>query len=256
MGLHIKTAKTRIPHTLEAYEGQAGFDFLGFHIQQRRVGKLHRHRRKAEYKTLIQPSRKAMQRHLDRIKTIVHAHRGAPQAALIAVLTPISRGWSMYYRACVAKRAFTRMDAQMYRLLRQWAHFRHPRKSTAWQHRRYWPRRNGRMVFSEGRGALDFHQDTVIRRHVKVRSEKSPYDGDWVYWGERLGRDPTKPQRMVRLLKRQQGRCQQCGLRFGVDDRFASIAFVQAAIKTLNARFDFCQDPTDFSEIGFAQVMR
>ena len=34
----------------------------------------------------------------------------------------------------------------------------------------------------------------------------------------RLGRDPTKPQRMVRLLKRQQGRCQLCGLRSGIED--------------------------------------
>jgi RNA-directed DNA polymerase len=55
MGLRIKTAKTRITHTLETDEGQAGFDFLGFHIQQYRVGKLHRHRRKAEYKVTAQP---------------------------------------------------------------------------------------------------------------------------------------------------------------------------------------------------------
>ena len=46
---------------------------------------------------VIQPSRKAMQRHLDRIKVIVHAHRGAPQAALIAALNPVIRGWAMNY---------------------------------------------------------------------------------------------------------------------------------------------------------------
>ena len=34
----------------------------------------------------------------------------------------------------------------------------------------------------------------------------------------RVGHDPTKPQRMVRLLKRQQGRCQWCGLRLGIED--------------------------------------
>ena len=44
-------------------------------------------------------------------------------------------------------------------------------------------------------------------RHVKVRGEKSPYDEDWIYWGVRLGRDPTKSARFIRLLKRQQGRC-------------------------------------------------
>src|SRR3990172_7902026 len=34
----------------------------------------------------------------------------------------------------------------------------------------------------------------------------------------RLGHDLTGPQRVVRLLKRQQGQCQYCGLRVGVDD--------------------------------------
>ena len=67
--------------------------------------------------------------------------------------------------------------------LRPWAHIRHPRTSTAWQHRHYWQRRKGRIVFSDGISTLDFHEDTAIRRHVKVRRETSPYDGDWVYWG-------------------------------------------------------------------------
>ena len=39
------------------------------------------------------------------------------------------------------------------------------------------------MVFSDDTSALDFHEDTAIRRHVKVRSETSAYDGDWLYWG-------------------------------------------------------------------------
>ena len=39
-----------------------------------------------------------------------------------------------------------------------------------------------------------------------------------MYGGSRLGYDPTKPQRMVRLRKRQQGRCQLCGLRFEIED--------------------------------------
>jgi RNA-directed DNA polymerase len=57
-----------------------------------------------------------------------------------------------------------------------------------------------------------------ITRHVKVRGEASPFDGDWVYWGARLGRDPTKPKRVIRLLKQQLGRCSRCGLRFTAED--------------------------------------
>lgn len=42
MGLRLKPSKTRITHTLEEYEGNVGFDFLGFHVQQYRVGKYRR----------------------------------------------------------------------------------------------------------------------------------------------------------------------------------------------------------------------
>ncbi len=54
---------------------------------------------------------------------------------------------------------------------------------------------------------------------MKVQGDKSPYNGDWVYWGERLQRDPTKPQRVLRLLKRQHGRCEICGFRFMAEDK-------------------------------------
>ena len=39
-GLELKESKTRISHTLKEYEGNIGFDFLGFTIRQFNVGKL------------------------------------------------------------------------------------------------------------------------------------------------------------------------------------------------------------------------
>jgi RNA-directed DNA polymerase len=59
-----------------------------------------------------------------------------------------------------------------------------------------------------------------------VQGDKSPgacpergrRDGDWVYWSTRLGRDPNKPRRVTRLLKRQRGCCALCGLRFTTED--------------------------------------
>src|SRR3990172_3645629 len=41
------------------------------------------------------------------------------------------------------------------------------------------------------------YADTPIQRHVKVKGQKSPYDGDWAYWIDRLGRDPSKPNRVI-----------------------------------------------------------
>jgi len=39
MGLELKPSKTKISHTLNEYEGNVGFDFLGFSIRQYETGK-------------------------------------------------------------------------------------------------------------------------------------------------------------------------------------------------------------------------
>nr|WP_231516630.1 reverse transcriptase domain-containing protein [Planktothrix paucivesiculata] len=38
MGLGLKPSKTKLTHTFKEIEGNTGFDFLGFHIQQHKVG--------------------------------------------------------------------------------------------------------------------------------------------------------------------------------------------------------------------------
>ena len=86
------------------------------------------------------------------------------------------------------------------------------------QDRRYWQQVGTYMTFSDGTSSLARYSDMPIKRHVKVRGDKSPFDGDWVYWGQRLGRDPTKPKRVTWLLKQQQGRCTRCGIRFTTED--------------------------------------
>jgi len=62
------------------------------------------------------------------------------------------------------------------------------------------------------------HQTTTVTRFVKVQGDKSTCDGDWVYWSNRLGCDPSKPRRVTRLLKRQRGCCALRGLRFTTED--------------------------------------
>src|SRR6476469_1990586 len=38
IGLELKPSKTKLTHTLNEYNGNVGFEFLGFHIQQHQVG--------------------------------------------------------------------------------------------------------------------------------------------------------------------------------------------------------------------------
>ena len=216
MGLRVKPSKTRIVHTLNEHNGQVGFDFLGFHVRQYRVGKFHTRtfRNKPGIKTIIKPSREAQRRHLKKVKDTIRQFRGSPQAALIQALNPVIRGWTRYYRACSAKKIFNRMDLHLIHSLQQWAKFRHSGKSLGWRYRRYWQPRRNAMSFTDGQACLVKYATTKVERHAKVIGEKSPYDGDWLYWGARLGKSPMYPKRKTTLLKRQQGKCHHCGLRF------------------------------------------
>ena len=62
------------------------------------------------------------------------------------------------------------------------------------------------------------HAKVEIKRHTLVKSDKSPYDGDWVYWSTRRGKDIETPTRVAILLKKQKGKCPHCGQYFTSSD--------------------------------------
>ncbi|MFM6399078.1 MAG: HNH endonuclease, partial [Planktothrix sp.] len=63
-----------------------------------------------------------------------------------------------------------------------------------------------------------FHAETPITRHVTVRPEASPYDGNWTYWSTRKGTSFDVPKRVSTLLKTQKGKCNFCGQYFTPED--------------------------------------
>jgi RNA-directed DNA polymerase len=227
MGLELKPSKTRITHTLFTHEGDCGFDFLGWHVRQFPVGKSHSARRgngrhqtvRLGFKTLIRPSKEAQRRHYDRLVEIIDRHRAAPQAALIDHLNPVVRGWARYHSTVASGRVFQKMRHRVYVKLQRWAKRRHPKKRGNWVSRKYWRLEAGHWDFAtKDDHRLYCHTRTAIQRHVKVRGDKSPYDGDWVYWASRLGHHPELPRRVAKLLNWQKGRCAACGLYFGLGD--------------------------------------
>jgi len=114
-----------------------------------------------------------------------------------------------------ASRVFVTEDRKIYLKLRRWAKRRHHQKSTDWVVKKYWRFETERRDFATEDGVrLRRHLHTPIRRHIKVRGDKTPYDGDWSYWATRLGRHPEVPTRVADLLKRQRGRRVWCGLHF------------------------------------------
>jgi len=224
MGLSLSPAKTRITHTLYPYQGQVGFDFLGFAVRQFPVGKNHSEKnaqgKALGFKTLIKPSKEAVRRHTLALKERVRKLRSAPQGQLIKELNPIIWGWAAYYKNSVASQTFHRCDAILWAQLTRWAKVRHPNKSMQWTVKKYWhPQEKRKHVFKTPEGAqLRMHTKTAIQRYTKVKGRASPYDGNMLYWSQRLKAHPMMHETKARLLQKQQGKCRWCELHFKDED--------------------------------------
>jgi RNA-directed DNA polymerase len=222
MSLELKPSKTRISHTLIPYEENIGFDFLGFNIRQYPVGKhqsgCSTNGAKLGFKTIIKPSKKKIALHIESISNTIDSYKTAPQEALISKLNPIIRGWCNYYSTVNSKRIYGNCDHILSSQLRAWARYR----TGQWDSRtknKYWHYIEDRFTFSTKSGIrLTAHSDIPIKRHVKVRGDKSYFDGDVLYWSTRKGTHPEIPNRVAFLLKKYKGRCPECGLMFVGDD--------------------------------------
>lgn len=193
MGLELKPSKTRLTHTLNMYgEEKPGFNFLGYTVRQFPASK-HRSAKKTNgeplsCKTLIRPSKESIKVHTEKLGDVINHFKVAPQWKLIGQLNPIIRGWTNYYSTVVSKITFNKVNHFMYSKLKRWAQRRHPNKTGYWVTSRYWKTiGDSNWEFATTKGCkfsmrLFKHTETPIKRHVKVRGNGSPYNGDWVYW--------------------------------------------------------------------------
>jgi RNA-directed DNA polymerase len=229
IGLEMKPSKTKITHTLNEYKGNVGFDFLGFNIRQFPVGKDHSGKDTQKeilgFKTIIRASKEKIDLHIKKIGDTIRRMRTARQQAVISELNPIIKGWSNYYKSTVCTEIFKDCGSIIYLQLKRWAERRHPNKSKTWVAKKYWKSnvnpKTGyirRWVFAtkdnyEGYTLTD-QASIVQEKHIKVKGQKSPYDGDLVYWSSRMGKNPECSTVMATLLRMQGGKCSYCGLTF------------------------------------------
>lgn len=208
-GLTLSPEKTTITHIND------GFDFLGQNI------------RKYNGKLLIKPSAKSQRMLLDRVQAIIKAEGGYLSAyGLIMKLNPVIQGWANYHRHVVSKQVFSDIDYHIRWALWRWAKRKHPQKSAAWIHQKYFDDKEGQRNV--------FHTHTVnpngkripirlflmakvpIRRHIKIRNTANPYDPAWeLYFEERQIRqtltDSWDRPWFKHLWTRERGRCPVCG---------------------------------------------
>jgi RNA-directed DNA polymerase len=214
LGLRLKPSKTRITHTLTPCDGNPGFDFLGFHIQQYKVGRHHSGKQGngelLGFKTIITPSKKAIRQHYRDLNILLKNHISAPLEVLAIRFNALVRGWTNYYSTVVSQKTFDKLQWDTWRNVFTLLRRRTQRK--VGKQRIY---KMCNQLFSE---TLIRHGDTKIERHVKVRGMKSPFDGDWMYWASRLGRHPELSALKAKLLKSQKGKCAYCHLPFATND--------------------------------------
>lgn len=238
LGLNLSQTKTRVAHTLDLVDGRRGFDFLGHHIQQFRVGP---RQVKRGIHTHISPGKEATKRIYAECAAIVdklvpnpkrnaaYAHqrkqgRASHQEILIHHLNRTLRGWAGYFGRQNFKREFSRLDHLLFVKLWRWVRRLHPN----------WSRSRLVDVYFNGGKPWTFRvpnpppEKTIAllrldalpkHRHIPVRAHLSFYDGDWAYWGKRTGEYPGLPRLVGTCLKRQNGQCWHCRETIIRDDR-------------------------------------
>lgn len=258
VGLELNQEKTKISHTLSEHEGnKPGFDFLGFNIRQYPVGKYQSGKnpngKRLGFKTIIKPSKEKVNEHYRKLAETVDKHKAVQQHVLIAKLAPIIRGWSNYYRTVCSKDTYSSVYSLLFQKLLRWGFRRHSNKSKGWTIKKYWLTvGTDNWVFGyekeEYKTLLPKHSETKIVRHTKVKGESSPYHGNSTYWATRMGKHPELKSSVAKLLKKQKGICNQCGLTFKpgdsieIDHKMALQAGGKNEHDNLQALHNHCHD--------------
>jgi RNA-directed DNA polymerase len=166
-GLELSFEKTKITHIHD------GFDFLGFNI------------RKYKEKLLIKPNSSSIKKFSESIQETIQKLGNSSTASLIATLNSKIRGWTNYYRGCVAKKIFNDIDKIIFDNIWKMLKRKHPKKSTSWIRERYFTSIGSKnwCFFSKAKTKkgikcyiLKKASQTRIKRHIKIRNKATPFD--------------------------------------------------------------------------------
>jgi len=182
-GLNVKAAKTRVTASTN------GFDFLGWHFKVQSNGKFISTPSEDNYRTF-----KAKVKHI-----VNNSNYGAKVKA--EKLAPIIRGWRNYHRHC-------KMDGSRFSLWRishrAWKVFNKEAKQN-----RYTVTELIKKAFP----AVPYSEN----KHVNVKGDKSPFDGNLTYWSKRNSK--RYDNATAKTLRKQNHTCGYCGYPFIGEER-------------------------------------
>ena len=180
-GLKVKEAKTTLVQSTE------GFDFLGFKFNVRPNGKF-----------ISTPSQKSEKAIKAKVKELMKDNRFTLEQR-IDKCGSVIRGWKNYHKYC---------DMRGHEL---WS-------SNHWTWK--FIRKQGRDNRCQTNQVMNKAFPKVpwkVNSYTKVRDDKSPFDGDMIYWSKR--ENANYDGITVKLLSKQKHTCTSCGLKFYPGDK-------------------------------------
>ena len=177
-GMKVSERKTKVTATID------GFDFLGWHFRVQKNGKFR-----------STPSLDNFKAFRKKVKHIVNnSNYGATVKA--EKLAPVVRGWRQYHKNC-------KMDGS-----RNSLYFIQKRAFTVFNKETKQDRYSVTKLIGKAFPAVPYSEN----KHINVKGEKSPYDGDISYWSERKSK--LYDGATSKAIKKQSRKCIACGLTF------------------------------------------
>jgi RNA-directed DNA polymerase len=182
-GMKLSAKKTKVTATTD------GFDFLGWHFKVRNDGRL-----------LIVPSVDNFKKFREKVKEIVNCSNYGSQVKA-QKLAPIVRGWRNYHKFCD-------MSGSRFSL---W--FMTHRAYTVFNKEKKNTKDSSQKLVSKAFPTVSYS----LGKYVMVKGEKSPYDGDLVYWSQRNSK--LYDGMTSKALQKQNHSCGRCGMKLTSDER-------------------------------------
>jgi RNA-directed DNA polymerase len=183
-GMKVSESKTKLTASID------GFDFLGWYFRVQNNGKFR-----------CIPSVDNFKAFRQKLKNIVNnSNFGAKVKA--EKLAPLVRGWRNYHKYC--KMSGTRDSL----------YFIQKRTYTVFNKESRQNKHSCKALLDRAFPSVSFSEN----KHIKVKADKSPYDGDIIYWSNRKSKLYSDGHTSF-ALKRQNHSCATCGLKFIGEDR-------------------------------------
>lgn len=177
-GMEISQEKTKVTPSTK------GFDYLGWHFKVQKNGKFR-----------CTPSEENFKTFREKIKYIINnSNYGADVKK--QKLAPIVRGWRNYHRYC-------KMSGSRFSL---W--FIANRTFKIFLKQKKIDRYKAQSLVKTAFPAVPYSEN----KFVNVKGDKSPFDGDILYWSERESKHYDNLS--AKLLKKQNHTCACCGMKF------------------------------------------